>query len=103
MLLKRMKNKMNIDKELIKKVAKNARLNLTGNELERFTKECSDILEAFSKVQSVDTKNIEPAFHPIEIKNHLREDIIQDSLSRDDALKNAKHQERGYFKGPKAI
>ncbi len=99
MLLKRMK----IDKETIKQVAKNARLNLTGNEIEKFTKECSDILEAFSKVQSVDTKNTEPAFHPIEIKNHLREDIIGDSLSQDDALKNAKHQERGYFKGPKAL
>ncbi|MBS3155160.1 Asp-tRNA(Asn)/Glu-tRNA(Gln) amidotransferase subunit GatC [Candidatus Woesearchaeota archaeon] len=94
---------MNIDKELIKKVAKNARLNLTENELNKFTKECSDILDVFSKIKNVDTKNISPAFHPIEIKNHLREDIIEDSLSQEDALKNAKHQINGYFKGPKAI
>lgn len=94
---------MNIDKELIKKVAKNARLNLTENELNKFTKECSDILDVFSKIKDVDTKNVKPAFHPIEIKNHLREDIIEDSLSQEDALKNTKHQINGYFKGPKAI
>ncbi|MDD5650505.1 MAG: Asp-tRNA(Asn)/Glu-tRNA(Gln) amidotransferase subunit GatC [Candidatus Nanoarchaeia archaeon] len=94
---------MKLDKELIKKVAKNARLNLTENEIEKFTKECSDILNTFSKIEEVDTKNIEPAFHPIPIKNHLREDLIEDSLSQDDALKNAKHQINGYFKGPKAI
>lgn len=94
---------MKINEELIKRVAKNARLNLTENELKKFIKECSDILDVFSKIQDVDTKNVKPAFHPIEIKNHLREDIIEDSLSQDDALKNAKHQMNGYFKGPKAI
>lgn len=94
---------MKINKELIKQVAKNARLNLTEVEIEKFTKECSDILNTFSKIDEVDTKNVEPAFHPIPIKNHLREDIIGDSLSQEDALKNSKHQMNGYFKGPKAI
>lgn len=94
---------MRVDKELIKRVAKNARLNLTEIELDKFTKECSEILNAFSKIDEVDTRNIESAFHPIEIKNHLREDLIEDSLSQDDALKNAKHQSNGYFKGPRAI
>ncbi|MBU0930241.1 MAG: Asp-tRNA(Asn)/Glu-tRNA(Gln) amidotransferase subunit GatC [Nanoarchaeota archaeon] len=94
---------MIINEDLIKKVAKNARLELTENEIKKFTKECSDILDVFSKIQEVNTKNVQPSFHPIEIKNHLREDLIEDSLSQDDALKNAKHQMNGYFKGPKAI
>ncbi|MBU0962670.1 MAG: Asp-tRNA(Asn)/Glu-tRNA(Gln) amidotransferase subunit GatC [Nanoarchaeota archaeon] len=94
---------MIINEDLIKKVAKNARLELTENEIKKFTKECSDILDVFSKIQEVNTKNVQPSFHPIEIKNHLREDLIEDSLSQDDALKNAKHQMNGYFKGPKVI
>lgn len=94
---------MKIDQELIKRVAKNARLELTDKELKDFEKQFKEILEYFTLIQDADTKNVKESFHPIEIKNHLREDIIKDSLSQDDALKNARHQSNNYFKGPKAI
>ena len=34
---------------------------------------------------------------------HLREDVVKESLSQEDALKNSKHRTDIYFKGPKAI
>jgi aspartyl-tRNA(Asn)/glutamyl-tRNA(Gln) amidotransferase subunit C len=94
---------MKIDKELILSVAKNARLNLSEKEINEFLPELKEILESFSKLDKVNTKKVEPAFNPIELKNIYREDEVEKSLSQEEALKNTKHKNNGYFKGPKAI
>ena len=94
---------MKIDKELIKRVASNARLNLTEKEIEEFIPQFKDILNVFSKISEVNTDNVKISIHPIEIKNNTREDIPEKCISREDALKNTKHKKDGYFKGPKAI
>ena len=94
---------MKIDKELILKVAKNARLKLTGNEIEEFLPQLKDILDNFEKIKNVDTKNVKEIFHPIEIKNNFREDAVEKSLTQEEALSNTKHKKDGYFKGPKAL
>jgi aspartyl-tRNA(Asn)/glutamyl-tRNA(Gln) amidotransferase subunit C len=94
-----------IDKKLVKKVAKNARLNLTEKELEKFTPQLKEvILNSFNKLDELEV-NEEPSFQPIEQKNKLREDIVKESLSQQDALKNVKKElrENGYIKGPKVI
>ena len=90
-----------IDKELIKKVAVNARLKLTDQEIEKFTKQMSAILEAFKEIDQVDTSNTKPSFHPQEIKNVFRDDIAKEWDWQ--PLDNTKHKEGKYFKGPKII
>lgn len=94
---------MEINKELIKKVAENARLKLTDKEIEEFTPQLKEILNAFSKIDKVDTSKTKASVQPVEIKNVLREDEIEPSLSQDEALANTKHKKDGYFKGPRAI
>lgn len=94
---------MKVDKELIKHVADVARLHLTGNEVDKFVKDFQDILEAFSKVNKVDTKDVKPSFQPVDIKNFTRDDKVEPSLSQEEALSNTEHKKDGYFKGPKAI
>ena len=94
---------MKIDKELIENISKNARLKLSDKEAEKFSHELKDVLEAFSKLQEVNTDKVEPAFHPIKIVNRFREDIVKESLKQEDALKNAKHKKDGYFVAPKTI
>ncbi len=99
-----MKEKIKVTEELIKNVAEIARLRLTEHEIKEFTKDCEKIIEYFSKIQEVDTSTIQEVFHPLDVKNALREDIIGDSLSQDEATKNAIHVTHDYyFKGPKAI
>ena len=90
-----------IDKELIKRVAKNAKLELTDEEIEKFTQQLEGILSAFKTIDEVDTKNVEPSFHPQEIKNIWREDKPQ--KWEWDPLANTKHKEGKYFKGQKAV
>jgi aspartyl-tRNA(Asn)/glutamyl-tRNA(Gln) amidotransferase subunit C len=94
---------MEVNQELIKKVATVARLKLTGNEINRFVPQLKEILEYFSELSKVDTTNVKPSFHPIEIKNKLREDVAKEPITQKDALKNSKYNQEGYFKGPKAV
>jgi len=92
-----------IDKETVKHVATLARLNLTDEELERFAKDFEGILEAFSSLDEVDTKNVEPSFHPIEMKNVMRDDEKEECLTQEEALANTEQKENGLFKGPRAV
>ncbi len=94
---------MKIDKELIKKVAENARLNLKESEINEFLPQLKEVLSSFEIIQKAPTKNIEPSFQPLEIKNITREDEVSNCLSQEETLKNTKHKQSGYFKGPKAI
>ena len=94
---------MELTKETVKKVAQVARLRLTGNEIDRFTPQLKEILEAFSKIDEIDTKNTKMSIQPVELKNALREDVPKKCLGVEDALKNTEHKKDNYFKGPRAI
>ncbi|MEA3378131.1 MAG: Asp-tRNA(Asn)/Glu-tRNA(Gln) amidotransferase subunit GatC [Nanoarchaeota archaeon] len=94
---------MECNQSLIKKLAKNARINLSEKELKELEPELNAILENFKILDKAETKRIEPAFHPIEIQNTMRDDIIEKSLSQEQTLKNASLKKDGYFKGPKVV
>ncbi len=94
---------MKIDKELIKHVSEVARLKLTEQEIEEFLPQLREVLEAFSKLKEVDTKGIRPSFQPVELKDELREDEAESSLSQEDALSNSPNARDGYFQGPKVV
>lgn len=90
-----------IDKKLLEHVSNIARLELTEEEKEKFIKQLEDILKAFKKIDEVDTKNVKPSFHPIELKNVMRDDEAKPW--KWEPLANTKHKEKKYFKGPKII
>ena len=95
-----------VTKELVKKVAENARLSLTDEELAKFTVELKEIIvESFSKLDEVDVSDVEASFQPIKQVNKFRKDIPVESLSQEKALENVKEslREKGYIKGPKVI
>jgi len=94
---------MEVTKELILKVAASARLKLTDEEVKKFIPELKDILETFSKLNEVDTKKTRASFHPIPVKNILREDVVEPSFGQEKALRNSEHEKDGYFKGPRAV
>ena len=93
---------MKVDKGFIKKVAEVARLQLTEKEEKQFVDDFKEILKIFSTLDEVKTDE-EQSFHPVEMKDRLRDDIVEDSLSQEEALANTMHKKGGYFKGPRAI
>lgn len=88
---------------IVDKVAKVARLSLTDAEKAKFEKDMHEILKAFGSLDKAKTDGVEPAFQPIETKNVLRDDVVEECLSQEDALSNTEHKENGFFKGPKVI
>jgi aspartyl-tRNA(Asn)/glutamyl-tRNA(Gln) amidotransferase subunit C len=90
-----------IDKRLVKGVADNARLKLSDEEIEKFTKQLEDILQAFKEIDKVNTENVKPSFHPQEIKNVFRDDKAKEW--KWNPLANTKHKEKKYFKGPRIV
>jgi aspartyl-tRNA(Asn)/glutamyl-tRNA(Gln) amidotransferase subunit C len=94
---------MEVDKKLITHVAEVARLNLTEAEIKEFLPQLKEIIKAFSEIQEVNTDNTRPSYHPIELKNALREDNPKPGLSNEEALRNTLHKKEGYFKGPRIL
>jgi aspartyl-tRNA(Asn)/glutamyl-tRNA(Gln) amidotransferase subunit C len=88
-----------IDRGLVERIAKVARLELTEDEIEKFTKQLKVILEAFRELDVVDTEGVEPSFHPQELSNVLRED--ETTIWSWDPLENTEHKEGRHFKGPR--
>ena len=94
---------MKIDKALIEHIADLARLKLTDAEIKKFLPELKEILDAFSKLDNVNTSNTKASFQPVELKNMMREDKVRKCLSQEKALSNAKEKKDDYFKGPMAV
>jgi len=94
---------MEIDEKLIKKVAALAKIELNEEEIKEFIPQFKDILTYFSKLDEIEVDSVEPSFHPIELKNVVREDKVEKSLSVEEAFKNTIHKKDGFFKGPRVI
>jgi len=92
-----------INKEIVRHVAELARLKLSEKEIEKYSEQFEQILKAFKILDEVDTEDVEPSFHPLEIKNVFREDEVESGLSQEKALLNTEHKEKGYFKGPRIV
>jgi len=91
------------DKKCVERIARLARIELTDNEAERFSKDMKEILSAFRRLKRIPTRNVKPTFQPIETKDVLREDKIEPSISRERLLGNLKNREDGYIKGPRVV
>ena len=94
---------MSVTKNEVKKIAELARLEFSEKEIENYTVEMNKILDYMEKLNELDTNEIEPLSHPIENLNVFRDDIQNDSIDRESALKNAPDKTSEYFKVPKVI
>lgn len=92
-----------ITEEQVKNVAEMARLKLTDNEVEQFTKQLDDFLIFAEHIEELDTSNVEATTHVYAIRNVMREDEVQPSLERDQVLKNAPDHENGQIKVPSIL
>jgi len=93
---------MAITRDEVLHVTRLARLELTEDEVARFTEQLSAILEAVAKVSELDLANVEPTAHPLDVVNVWAEDEPRPCISVEDALANAPEREAGFFKVPPA-
>jgi len=87
-----------IDRTIVEHIAELARLELTEDEIERYAEQLSAILEYAERLQDIDTDAIPPTASVLPLRNVLREDVVQPSLPRDEALANAADKVDGQFR-----
>ncbi len=92
-----------MDRKDVAKTATLARLKLTSAELDMFTEQLADLLDYVHVLNEVDTDNVEPMAHVVELANVFREDEPRPSLQRDDALANAPKTDGKCFLVPKIL
>ncbi|MEK6552424.1 MAG: Asp-tRNA(Asn)/Glu-tRNA(Gln) amidotransferase subunit GatC [Bacteroidota bacterium] len=94
---------MSVTKKDVEYIAELARLKFKEEELESFTHQLNEILSYVDKLNQLDTENIEPLSHPVENINVFRNDELKQSISTEEALKNAPDKTDEFFKVPKVI
>lgn len=84
-------------------VARLARLDLTEDELEQFTRQLGAVLEHAADVAALDTAGVPPTAHPLPLVNVLRDDVPRAGLDRDEVLAAAPEVEDGRFRVPRIL
>ncbi len=85
----------------VEHVAKLARLELTQEEKEKFTKQLGDVLKYVEQMNEVDTTDVKPMAHAFDIVNVMRDDNIVYEQTKEELMTNAPEEESGFFKVPK--
>lgn len=91
-----------VDADKVREVAENSRINITEDEASEFAEEFVEVLEMFEKLEEIDTEDVEPAFHPIDVEPKTRKDEKEKTLEKKRTFRNTENEEEGFFKGPSA-
>ncbi len=94
---------MSLDKSEIEKIAWLARLEIDAEDVASYSQELSGILELVEQMNSVDTGDITPLAHPLDIAARLRDDKVTETNQRDRFQHQAPETEDGYFLVPRVI
>lgn len=87
----------------VRKIAHLARLELTDDEVGRYTQQLDNILNHFQELQSVDTGGVEPTAHTVDMVNVTRPDVARPSLSPEEVVANAPRAEDNMFVVPQIV
>jgi aspartyl-tRNA(Asn)/glutamyl-tRNA(Gln) amidotransferase subunit C len=94
---------MSVTKKDVDYVADLARLQLDEDERESLVNDMNQILDYMTTLEELDTSDVEPLEHVIDLEYRLRDDQAKEPLSHEDALKNAPDADSDYFRVPRVI
>jgi aspartyl-tRNA(Asn)/glutamyl-tRNA(Gln) amidotransferase subunit C len=94
---------MEVNDEMVNKLANLSRLQFNPEEKESIKNDLQRMIAFVEKLNEVDTTGVEPLLHMSEQVNVLREDEVKGSVTTAAALKNAPVHDEQFFKVPKVI
>lgn len=94
---------MSIDLQEVKHIAILARLDLSNAEIPLYAKQLSKILDYVEQLKDLNTDNIEPTSHILNLSNVFRNDEIHHELNQKQVFQNAPEQEDNFFKVPQIM
>ena len=94
---------MAITRKDVRHIASLARLEFTPEEEAELAREMSAILGYMETLSELDTDEVEPMTHVLDLKGVVREDVAEAGIGVEDALRNAPDTSGDYFRVPKVI
>lgn len=94
---------MGLTRAEVEKVSLLARLQFSPDELDRLTQQLGQIVDYMQLLGELDTTNVEPMAHPVDVTNVFRADEVRPSLSRAEVLSNAPHHDDEFYLVPAVL
>ncbi len=94
---------MSISRDDVAKVALLGRLALSEAELTKMTEQLGAIVGYVDQLGELDTTEVAPMAHAVELSNVFRDDVVQPSLPRADALANAPASDGEFYHVPAVL
>ncbi len=92
-----------LTKEAVERVAHLSRLQFTEDELEAQYQQLESIIEMMDVLSEIDTENITPLNHVMDIYNVFRVDEVHESMEVEKILQNAPSESENMFQVPKIV
>lgn len=94
---------MSLDKNTVAKIARLARIEVSENDKDYFSREISGILKWVEQLGEVDTKGVPQMTSVASIKLPMREDKVTDGGQQEAVVANAPKSDYGCFVVPKVM
>ena len=94
---------MSLTVEDVRRIARLARIDISAAEVEQTRGQLNDILAFIEQLQAVDTADIAPMAHAVDVVQRLREDKVTEADHREAFQAVAPETEAGLYLVPKVI
>ena len=94
---------MSLTREEVAKVSLLGRLRLGPDELDRMTSQLGQIVAYVEQLSELDTEQVQPMAHAVELHNVFADDQVRPSLDREQALANAPKRDAECYRVPAVL
>jgi aspartyl-tRNA(Asn)/glutamyl-tRNA(Gln) amidotransferase subunit C len=94
---------MEVNKQLVDRIAALSKLEFDDTTKEAIRQDLERMIGFVDKLNEVNTDNVEPLIYVNDDVNVLRDDIVKQVITKEEALSNAPTKDSDYIKVPKVI
>ena len=94
---------MEVNEALIDQIANLSKLSFEGEQKEAIRQDLQRMIAFVDKLSELDTTGVEPLIFMSNEVNRLRDDNPEQSVSHEEALRNAPKKDSDYFRIPKVL
>jgi len=94
---------MSLTQDDVKKIAHLARLSINESDIPDYEKELSSIIGLVEQMNAVDTNDVAPMAHPLDMVQRLRDDVVSETDHHEQYQDIAPSVENGLYLVPQVI
>lgn len=94
---------MSLSRQDVEKVSLLARLRLDGDELDQMTAQLGEIVGYVDQLSELDTADVAPMAHAVEMANVFADDVVRPSCDREAILANAPKRDDECYRVPAVL